>query len=934
MKKLLLLCILISRIGFSQAKLVKDINLGNSSSNPSKKVAFNGYIYFIANDGVHGLELWRTDGTTAGTELFKDFYQGLESGMYAITPFVSNNHLYFYATNNGADYYLWKTDGSLTNTIKLRKFSSLQGFHDTINNELIFSAENGLWKTDGSENGTVFIKNYTVFGVTRFIKSGNELFFSAKESTTYGNELYKTDGTTEGTVLVKNIYTASNKNSYPNNFAVLNTMVYFSADNGSSGYELWKTDGTALGTEMVKDINVGSASTFSYNTPIVTLNNELFFMNGTKLWKSDGTETGTVEVIDVLESVKKLIVFKNKVFVFNYGNSFWVSDGTTEGSTKVETATSEFFHNSAFGVVNNELFFQAHNSYGYELWKTDGTASGTFMVKDIHPEFDDNNIEDIVSLNGKAIFTASDGNWLGKELWISDGSELGTTILKDINQTGNNSSSPKNYFQLGNKVLFSADNGVNGNELWLLENGIATLLKDINLNEKYSNPSNFTELDGVVYFKATTKETGTELWKTDGTTSGTVLVKDINPGLNNSLTYGNFVTLNHKLFFYADDGVNGSELWESDGTLEGTKLVKDINTSGSSIRLGELFVFKDKIYFNATDSSADFELWVSDGTDSGTQLFKNINSTSSSSPYNFVEFKENLYFTVSTTAGNQLWRTDGVNTSKATDKGYSNVTVAGNYMYFVSTYANGGELWATENGVTFYFVKDIKPGNAGSNGSFPSYLTNHNGILYFIANDGTHGYELWKSDGTSNGTTLVKDIVEGTSSSNIIEIQSFGDFIVFGAGNNNQNKELWISDGTTEGTKLLYDLNPSTEQYYNGSNPNTFFVDANNTLNFTADNGLTGYELWQLEAEALSIKDHPLDHKQILVYPNPTSGNLIITDFNQSIISVKIYNVLGKEVMSIKNPATSIDVSKLDAGVYLLHINSDSQTSIKKIIKK
>ncbi|PWG04603.1 hypothetical protein DIS07_11705 [Polaribacter aquimarinus] len=958
MKKLLLFNLLLATlISFGQATLVQDINLGTFSSNPSNKVTFNGYTYFTADDGLNGAELWRTDGTESGTVIFKEFITGSESGMTAITPIVSNGKMYFFAADGG-NYFLWKTDGTLAGTEKVKQFSTLQTFHDTINNELIFTAENQLWKTDGTEAGTIKINNFTIFGRTRFVKSGNEIYFSGEASNAIGQELYKTDGTTVS--LVKNIYPNSNKDSYPNNFAALNGVVYFSATNGTNGFELWKTDGTEEGTVMVKDIVAGSGSTFSTNTPIVVFNNEIFFTSNNKLWKSDGTDAGTVEVKDVESYVKKVLVFNAKLYIFNQNKSFWVSDGTTAGTTKVEVPVNEFWHNGEYAIVGNKLFFQANNEYGYEIWVTDGTANGTKLLKDIHPEFDDNNIENIVDLNGKAIFTASDKNWYGKELWISDGTEAGTMLLKDINEQGTNSSSPQNYFAFGNKVLFSADNGENGRELWVLENGNPSLLKDINVGPGYSNPSNFIELNGVVYFSATTQTNGKELWKTDGTAAGTELVKDINPDAKDGLANSNFAVLNNKLYFFANDGTTGMELFESDGTAANTKLVSNINgTDVSSINNSALITMNNELFFAANDGVTNVELWKSDGTDSGTVLLKDINTSSGSFASNLTvhPHTNKFYFSAYDGSGTYLWESDGTtaNTKKQNIKNPSNFTLSGTRdigdrngtttiynteLFFTGdspSLNRGTELWVATYSGTIQQVFDV---NSGSDSSYPSVLTNVNGKLYFRANNGANGYELWKVTNNSFAE-MVKDINSGSGSVQITSMGSLGDLVFFNAPEDpvnapNYNYELWISDGTDVGTKLFQDINPSTVQYSGGSNPSSYFTH-NNVLYFSATNGTSGYELWKLEQTALSVKNETRSQlAELSIYPNPTSDILNIQVENQQIESVKVYSLFGKEVMHISDNTgvEKVDISNLSSGVYLLKLKTEVGFFTKKIIKK
>jgi ELWxxDGT repeat protein len=155
--------------------------------------------------------------------------------------------------------------------------------------------------------------------------------------------------------------------------------------------------------------------------------------------------------------------------------------------------------------------------------------------------------------------------------------------------------------------------------------------------------------------------------------------------------------------------------------------------------------------------------------------------------------------------------------------------------------ARGDELWES-NGTLLgtNLVADINPGPASS---IPSYLTNVGGTLFFKANDGTHGAELWRSGGTAQSTTLVKDINPGAASAlNSYEtLVNANGTIFFKATDGTHGSELWQSNGTAAGTVMVKDLNPGP----NGSDP-YYMTNINGTLVFSADDGVRGQELWTL----------------------------------------------------------------------------------------
>jgi ELWxxDGT repeat protein len=135
----------------------------------------------------------------------------------------------------------------------------------------------------------------------------------------------------------------------------------------------------------------------------------------------------------------------------------------------------------------------------------------------------------------------------------------------------------------------------------------AHLVKDINLSGS-SNPQFLTDVNGTLYFSATDALHGTELWKSDGTADGTVMVKDINPGIEGS-NPENLVQVSGVLYFSAPDALHGTELWKSDGTADGTVMVEDINPGIEGSNPENLVQVGGVLYFSATDAVHGTELW-------------------------------------------------------------------------------------------------------------------------------------------------------------------------------------------------------------------------------------------------------------------------------------------------------------------------------------
>ncbi|MEO6730679.1 MAG: hypothetical protein ABIN01_05645 [Ferruginibacter sp.] len=372
--------------------------------------------------------------------------------------------------------------------------------------------------------------------------------------------------------------------------------------------------------EMVKDINPGGSN--SYPNNLTVSGNKLFFLAADnsgyqKLWVTQGTTATTTLLLDqILMQTQKLYAYNGKIYFDCYtatnGQELWVSDGTVVGThifVDIYPGTNGSFP-SAFTVANNKLFFMANNATADRcLYSSDGTAGGTIQLKQYIQLF--NGFSNFAAMNNDIYFTG-DGGATGftYAMWKSDGTPAGTVMVKPgiISTIGGNAA------VLANKMYFTADDNAHGTELWVT-NGtdIGTyMVKNISPDPPgggvfYSGaPQHITVYNSKLYFFASEPVYGQELYTSDGTGPGTVLVKDMLPGADNS-TGSEIVVYNGLMYFTCNQL---QEMWKSDGTGPGTQSVKSI--------IGDYVwysVFNNKMYI----TSHTFEpLLQSDGTAAGT----------------------------------------------------------------------------------------------------------------------------------------------------------------------------------------------------------------------------------------------------------------------------------------------------------------------------
>lgn len=618
--------------------------------------------------------------------------------------------------------------------------------------------------------------------------------------------LFVTDGTPAGT---SQLWTGGG----PEDVRALTAHqgeAYFFADDALGPRGLWKTDGSLAGTVKLEDLQdpTGVADENIASTDALLFFATSKFVGSARHWtlaSTDGTPGNATQIVDVegpiVGGVRELTGASDFVAwsaaLTGIGRNLFVSDGTVAGTGMVPLGPVGWTSNpQEFTLLEDEIYFTASQPTDFfEVHKTDGTLGGTVQVTTVGLNAFPRELTPI----GDRLFFSYGAGTTGDELWSTSGDFGAETLYADFNPGTFFGSHPEGMVGFAGGVMCSAVVDGVGRELFFSDGtpGNTGLVADIGLLAKSSDPRELVVFGSQVYFAADS-ELGDEPWATDGTAAGTSQVVDLaTSGSDGSSSPSLITPLGDRFVFTANDGIHGDELWVSDGTEAGTELLVDLTAGGSTFAgWHEFIVLGGRAFFSHEDELGE-ELWVTDGTGAGTQRLVDLNpGPADADPRFLAVWRDELYFSADggSAIGEELYATDG--------------TAAGTRL-----------------------VKDIDPGFGDD--SFPYGAVVHGDALYFAASHELAGRELWTTDGTADGTRMVIDLAPGTTTGLIISsigapMLSLGEHLYFQGSAGDGDYELYRTDGTAAGTTLVADINPL------GSSQPSHFTRAGERLVFRA----------------------------------------------------------------------------------------------------
>ncbi|WP_193212578.1 ELWxxDGT repeat protein [Luteolibacter marinus] len=571
--------------------MVKD--LSPDPSNPRCLGAVGSRLFFTVETSAYGREMWVTDGTDEGSLPLPEFRSGRDG--IRITnreiEHVASGGLFYYVVTDGiGDSELWRSDGTgagtfFLTTVQSRENRNTPALLRPFKGGIVFAANDGIhgtevWLSDGSVAGTRMLADLDPSPGSALWSSlssnsaavGETIYFSASDAE-HGLELWVSNGTEDGTRMVADIWEGQ-RGSDPSAITAVGDLVFFIANHPQYGRELWKSDGTAGGTELVIEMYPGTRS--SQLTNLCAHDGRLYFLfSAFSLWCVDTRREGTLEATNITpDSVfavsGPLIAWRDHIYFSastpESGKELWRSDGTKEGTRLLVDIVPGALSSDpwSWGPAGEFFYFQAGNGVnGDELWRSDGSADGTSIVQDVAPGYA-SSIYPVLprtAVGSKMYFVADDGV-SGRQIWVTDSNGIGATRLTAFEHRAPFPSGPSLLGGHEGKLYFTEEDESGIYDLWSSDGTAGGTLKvRASVDGGPRTPRDITSAGDRAYFTAISPvERKQLLWRCDGTAESTVPIAgqfDTSTGF----VINAMIATENRLFLDVETVESGRELW-------------------------------------------------------------------------------------------------------------------------------------------------------------------------------------------------------------------------------------------------------------------------------------------------------------------------------------------------------------------------------------
>lgn len=905
----------------------------NTGVNPQYLQKYNDQIIFWSGD------LWSYNFTTKKSTLIKKIFPYTPQFSSDVQFTLFQNKVYF-LVDVSSKTQLWKTDGTEAGTQQVFEFPDDYVTQITADeNKILITERNNVYISDGTSAGTKLLKQMEGQTLESKAFKFNSHFMYAAKNANYSNELWITNSIDESTQKIKIEGTEDPLYIHIDiKFFNLNGTVYFKAQNAAGTQNgLWSLD---LATKKAK---------FIFTTRTLDageiINNKLVFIgntieNGSNLFVTDGTAANTKVLSSTMHFASSnqyelgLQKLGNSVYFFPYSqerNRLWKTDGTVSGTVQTNVIIPNDFS------ANMLRYFPIN-----EMILIENSGHTTFYLMDQFENLSllgENRLYNSIEIAGKMIFPYENQKY-GRELFQYNLATKEVSLFKDtMHEQG---SKPINAVATADHgLIFTAFDQYYNNQFY-------KIAKKGNQPEvvKISN-SIYTDVPEGELFRVgnsyyiTPNSYSSQIVKSNGTEAGTkkmTLPQNTEVSANSKFGNLNDESLITTAYYNMGDG-SKIRVFKNDINSDTLELLKEV-PGRSSPRTKSIF-YNGAVYFVISNDNYKEDIWKTDGSAAGTVIAFNIpdeeyynNATQILGVFdnqlliakNYRLFKYNS----STQAVTEI-------SFPTNDWGY------GQWNVSQETIEVDGKLYLlSQNGYgTIYKFDNLQtPPTEILSSNYMGVFANFNkcgSTLYF----GTSNYDgksnnLWSININDNS---YKEIIANANTATINNLTCINNYLYFSKEN---SSKIWRTNGTAEST-IIIPITVVNEEQILETDQILKMTNLDNTLYFVANTKTSGEELYSVANELpvyLNTGNVKLESQKLklILYPNPATSFIKIKETAQvNVETFKIFDFTGKLLKSGKysNENQTIDVSQLQTGNYIIEVTTKNGTQFsQQFIKK